>query len=137
MPEQKGRKRKRQRERHVRPGGAGDATAQEDGAETSRDDAAPARARRAVQPPASNVQHPATAPLPGRGVRLAGVAVGIVTAAFGVGLFYSAIISESGIDLVLRLVGGVILLALAVALGALALIPGAIRDFVQRRNESD
>lgn len=125
MPEQKGRKRtpsRRNRASRAQRAAPQDADVSDD---------APRAERPARQPRFSTASAGSglpTAPLPGRGTRVAGVVIGIITAAFAVGLFYSAIITASGIDLVLRVAGGLILLALAIALAALSLIPGAIRD---------
>ena len=63
---------------------------------------------------------------------MAAVAIAIVTAAFAVGLFYSALIAGNGIDLAMKLAGSLILLALAIVIAALALAPGAIRDRLRR-----
>ena len=121
MPEQKGRKRKpaRNRREHARA------------SDGDRDESS-TREQSSASSPRSAASSTIELPLPGRGVRLAAVVLAIVTAAFAVGLFYSALIAVSGIDLVVKLAGSVILLALAIVIAALALAPGAIRERLRR-----
>ena len=115
MPEQKGRKRKpvRNRREHARA------------SDGDRDESS-TRQQSSASSPCSAASSTIEPPLPSRGVRLAAVAIAIVTAAFAVGLFYSALIAGNGVDLAVKLAGSVILLALAIVIAALLVCPPAI-----------
>ncbi len=129
MPEQKGRKRKPSRARRDR---TRDPERDAPPAGDQGNEPQPARSMQAANRRPAEAGSSAEPPLPGRGVRLAAVILALVTAAFAVGLFYSAVVQGSGIDLVVRLAGSVILFALAAAIAVLALAPGAVRARVRR-----
>jgi hypothetical protein len=123
MPERKGRKRKPARER-TRGGAAPQAGAAiiDD---TRARNAAPVAKRRA---PANN------APLPSSVARATGLMLAVVTAVLATLMVYQAATGDaSGLDAVLRVGAGVLLVILAVVVGVLSAVPAMVRDWFQRR----
>jgi hypothetical protein len=113
MPEPKGRKRKRERRRGS--GNPASAEAQS--------------AQQAWIPPGG----PPVPPLPSRNVRLAGFALALVTMMFGIMLVSSAIDGGGGSgNQIARGIGGVLMLALALVIGVLSVMPAAVRSWVRR-----
>lgn len=121
MPQQKGRKHKRPRDR-----------------ERQRSSDPPATSERGPAPPAP--PSPSRAPggqpaLPSTTARSTGFLVAIFTAALAVLMIYNAITSgdSSAPDAALRIFVGTLLVLLALFVGALVLFPARIRDFLSRR----
>ncbi len=110
MPPKKGRKRRVRDRRHDEPGEA-------------RPVAAP--------PPARHEEPPRSTPsdLPKLRVRMAGFVLGVIT------MFFGVLNVKSGLDegSVPVLVTGVLLIALAVVLGVLSLVPERVRALLTRK----
>jgi hypothetical protein len=120
MPEQKGRKKKRERDRARRRGGA-------------------AVAQPAVEPPAARaqiargVQQASTQPMPSPTARATGFVIALITGLLAVVMIYNAFSGGAGgLDLVMRVVAGVLLILLALAVGVLVVSPDTMRRILRR-----
>ncbi|MBI5283476.1 MAG: hypothetical protein HY874_00135 [Chloroflexi bacterium] len=112
MPEKKGRKRRPQRER--------------------RTSTPPGPARTAAAPPAT-ARPTATEPsLPAMRVRYAGLVLALLTGFIGILTAAQAFQGASGPNFLMLLVAGVLLVALALVIGVLALAPERVRALFQR-----
>lgn len=112
MPERKGRKR---RPRERRPTGP-------------RPEAPPSEDGRQAPPPRAERREPSR---PALRVRYAGFFLGVLTMFVGV-LTVAQGVASSGANAVLLLVIGAFLVALALALGALSLVPDRVRALFER-----
>ena len=125
MPERKGRKRRMVRER--RRGGAGEGGVATIDGERPRA-AVAATAKRAA---ATN------GPLPSSTARVTGLMLAVVTAFFAALMIFQSVTGDaSGIDGAARIVGGVLLVALAIVVGVLSVAPAMVRDWFARRRDA-
>ena len=121
MPERKGRKRREARERR---------RASETQAATATIDAPPA------PPTAARTSRTAASggPLPSMTARVTGLMIVVLTAFLAVLMVYQSLTGDaSGIDVVARIIGGSLLIVLAIVVGVLSLVPGMVRDWFARR----
>jgi hypothetical protein len=122
MPERKGRKRKVARER--RRGGDGSAGA------------ATIDAARETPAPATKRLKPANSggPLPSMTARVTGLMIAVITAFFATLMVYQSLTGDSsGVDGAARIVGGIVMVALAIVVGILSVAPAMVRDLFARR----
>ena len=123
MPERKGRKRRPTRERRRDRDVPGQAVATD--AEPKSNGGPPPDSRRAAA---------SDGPLPSTTARVTGLMIAVLTAFLAILMMYEAATGDlSGIDAVLRIVAGVMLVALAVVVGLLSLAPGQVRNWLRRR----
>ena len=126
MPERKGRKRRPGRERNR--GGAAPAPVSTEAAVIE------ALQPRNGAPKAAGRSKQDEGPLPSNFARATGLMLALVTAMLAVVMVYQAATSHAGgIDQLGRIVAGVLLIALAIVVGVLSVVPGMVRDFFQRR----
>jgi hypothetical protein len=125
MPERKGRKRRPRDRRRDRE----DAGARDPGGANSADEPrevrpAPVAARRATH----------QAPLPSATARSTGFMIAVVTAFIAAVMIQGAISgNHSAIDATVRIVAGVLLVALSIVVAVLCLAPRLVRDLLARR----
>ncbi len=120
MPDPRGRKRRgRQRTRAERAGAPPAA------AEASA--AAPP-----VQPRRAGASAPPPSRLPSPTARATGFMIALVTASLAVVMIKDAVTRASGASAATQVVGGLLLLLLALAVGALVLVPGRVRGLFRR-----
>jgi hypothetical protein len=75
------------------------------------------------------------APEPSRGTRVGGVAVAIITGALAVLLIATLFTADvSAVDVVMRVISALVLGTIAVGVGVMALAPGLVRAFFERRS---
>jgi len=121
MAEPKGRKKKRERDRERRRSG-GTAGAQPDVEQPA------VRAQVARE-----VQQAAVQPMPSPTARASGFVMALVTGLLAVVMIYNGFSGgASGLDLVMRVAAGGLLILLAVAVGMLVLSPDTVRRIVRR-----
>ncbi len=121
MPEQKGRKKKRERDRERRrPVGAGVAPPDIERAEV--------RAQVAREVQQANVQ-----PMPSPTARASGFVLALVTGLLAVVMIYNGFSGGAGgLDLVMRIAAGVMLILLAAVVALLVVSPDTVRRIVRR-----
>ncbi|HZP56447.1 MAG TPA: hypothetical protein VFC53_02695 [Dehalococcoidia bacterium] len=116
MPETKGRRRKRERERRRR-------------AEGEARPGAPSRVAGVDAPR----RRSGAGNMPSATARMTGLMVGIVTAFLAILMIVQQLQDGvSGADAALRIVAGVLMVGVAVVLGALVLAPGAVARAIRR-----
>ncbi len=125
MPERKGRKRRIVRERR-RGDGATAGTTTIDG-ERPRATIL-ASGKRGV---------PNNGPLPSSTARVTGLMLAVVTAFFAALMIVQSVTGDaSGVDGAARIVGGILLVALAIVVGVLSVAPAMVRDWFARRRDA-
>ena len=127
MPEQKGRRRKRERRRGDRGQRTGDSGVDDDESSVTAPmvPAQPARLGSAASTQRDRLPSPTS--------RATGFMIALVTAIIAGGMLYNAATEASGVDTVLRGAAGAALMLLALGVGVLSLAPGAVRSWVRRR----
>ncbi|MBI5287446.1 MAG: hypothetical protein HY873_00570 [Chloroflexi bacterium] len=127
MAEPKGRKKKRERERR-RSGAPAAAVAQFDV------DEAEVRAQVARQVQQTSVEQAEVRPMPSPTARASGFVLALVTGLLAVVMIYNGATGDAGgLDLVMRVVAGALLILLATVVAVLVLSPDTVRRIVWRR----
>jgi hypothetical protein len=133
MPGSKGRRNRRDRERERRRSREPEAIGDEERAEAAAARADERVAARAATPP-SRGGASTDLPLPGPGVRITGLMVGIITTLGAAYMVIAGTLNGSGADSILSIGAGVVMLGIGAFVVALVLFPAQIRNFVRRGN---
>jgi len=132
MAEPKGRKKKRERERERRRSG-GSAVPQVDVEEPAVTKSAQDLSWRRVEV-AREVQQGVVQPMPSPTARASGFALALVTGLLAVVMIYNGVTGDAGgLDLVMRIVAGALLILLATVVAVLVVSPDTVRRVLWRR----
>ena len=130
MPEPKGRKHRRDRERERRR--SREPAILTDEERTARAETREAQRAARPAPTVARSAPPAYPELPGLRVRITGAMVGIITMLGAAYIVIAGILNGSGIDSVISVGAGVVMLGVGTFVVALVLFPVPIRNFVRR-----
>jgi ABC-type transport system involved in cytochrome bd biosynthesis fused ATPase/permease subunit len=127
MPQAKGRKKGRNRERRERSGGEDVAVVDDDGVVDAT--GAPVEARRVQE---TSVQAAAQQPAPSSMARASGAVLAMVTAVIAFYMVWNGLQAESAGAGAARVAVGLSLVLLSVVVGVLSVAPEFVRDLVMR-----